>query len=62
MKLKECEKRDKYLGLTRELKKNVEHESDNYTNCNWCSWYSHQRIGTTTGGLGNNRIGRDCPN
>ena len=41
VKLKEWEKRDKYLVLSRELKKNVEHESDDYTNCNWCSWYSH---------------------
>ena len=34
--------------------KKQEHESDDYTNRNWCSWYSHQRIGTRTGGLGNN--------
>ena len=40
----------------------MEHESDNYTNCNWCSWYSHQRIGTRTGGLGNNWTGGGCPN
>ena len=52
VKLKESEKRDKYLDLARK-KKTVEHESDNYTNCNWCSWYSHQRIGTKTGGFGN---------
>ena len=36
IKLKECEKKDKYLDLTRELKKTMEHPSDNYTNCNWC--------------------------
>ena len=42
--------------------KPVEHESDDYTNCNWCSWYSHQRISTKTGGLGNNGVGGDCPN
>ena len=36
IKLKECEKRDKYLDLTRELKKTMEHEGDNYTNCDWC--------------------------
>ena len=34
IKLKECEKKDKYLDLARELKKTVEHASDNYTNCN----------------------------
>ena len=33
IKLKECEKRDKYLDLARELKKTMEHERDNYTNC-----------------------------
>ena len=35
--------------------KTVEHESDGGTNCNRGSWYSHQRIHTGTGGLGNNR-------
>ena len=38
VKLKESEKKDKYLDLARELKKTVEHESDGDTNCNWCSW------------------------
>ena len=36
IKLRECEKKDKYLDLARELKKTVEHAGDNYTNCNWC--------------------------
>ena len=36
----------------------MEHESDDYAN--WCSWYSHQRIGTRTGGPGNNGMGGDC--
>ena len=36
IKLKECEKKDKYLDLARELKKTVEHESNNCANCNWC--------------------------
>ena len=38
IKLKECEKKDKYLVLGRELKKKqtMEHEGDNYTNCDWC--------------------------
>ena len=22
----------------------MEHEDDNYTNCNWCFWYNNQRI------------------
>ena len=38
IKLKECEKMDKYLDLARELKKTMEHEGDNCTNCNWCVW------------------------
>ncbi len=44
IKLKECEKKDKYLDLARELKKTMEHECDSYTNCDWCFWYSHPRI------------------
>ena len=34
VKLKESEKEDKCLDLTRELKKTVEHDIDVYTNCN----------------------------
>ena len=34
--------KDKYLDLARELKKNMEHESDSDTNCN-CK-YNHLRI------------------
>ena len=30
IKLKEWEKKDKYLELARELKKTMEHEGDNY--------------------------------
>ncbi len=41
IKLKECEKRDKYLDLARGLKKNVEHEGDNYTNRDWCFWHGN---------------------
>ena len=44
VKLKECEKRDKYLDLAKELKKNMEPESDGDTNRNWCVRYSHQKI------------------
>ena len=33
MKIKENEKRDKYLDLARELKKATDHEDDGYTNC-----------------------------
>ena len=62
IKLKEIEKKDKYLDLAWELKKTVEYEGDDYTNCNWCSWYNHQRIGKGIGGLGNNRTSGDHPN
>ena len=62
VKLKGYEKRDKYFDLARELKKTVEHESDDNTNCNWSSLYSHQRIGTRAGGLTNNGTGGDCSN
>ena len=41
IKLKYCEKKDKYLDLVRELKKTVEHAGGNYTNCNWCVWNSN---------------------
>ena len=41
IKLKECEKKDKYLDLARELKKTVEHAVENYTNCNSCVWNSN---------------------
>ncbi len=35
VKLKECEKKNKFRDLDKELKKKpVEHESDDYTNCN----------------------------
>ena len=40
----------------------MENESDGDTNCNLCSRYSHQNIGTGTGGLGNKRTNRDHPN
>ena len=64
VKLNECEKRDKYADLAKELKKKttLEHESDNYTNCNWYYWYSNRRIGMETGGLGNNGSGGDHSN
>ena len=41
VRLKESEKRDKYLDLAREQKKTMKHESDNDTN--WGAWHSHQK-------------------
>ena len=62
IKLKEYEKKDKYHDLARELKKNLEHAGDNYTNCNWSFWYSNKRITKGTGGLGNFRTSGVHPN
>ena len=39
--LKESEKKDKYLDLARELKKTVEHESNDCANCDWCIRHSN---------------------
>ena len=39
-KLKES-KKISTRTLLENWKKTVEHESDEDTNCNWCSWYSH---------------------
>ena len=55
------EKKDEYLNLAGELIKNMEREVDGDTNCNWSARYSHQKIGTETGGLGNTRISGDHP-
>ena len=42
--------------------KNMEHENDGDTNCNWCAQYSHQRIGKGSGRVGNKNTSRDHPN
>ena len=42
LKMKENEKRDKYLATDR--KKTREHVGDGDTNCNWCAWNS-QKVG-----------------
>ena len=39
--LKECEKKDKYLDLARNIEKAVEHESDDCANCDWCLWHNN---------------------
>ena len=41
IKLKEYDKKDKYLDLARELKNTMEHDGNNYTNCDWCFWYGN---------------------
>ena len=40
----------------------TEREGDGDTNSNWRTRYSHQRIGTGTGGLGNKRTSKNRPN
>ena len=37
-------------------------KGDNYTNRDWCFWYSHQRIIKGTGGLRGRRTRGDYPN
>ena len=59
IKLKESEKKDKYLDLARKLKKIMKHEGGNYTNRDWCFWYSHQRVIKATGGLEGKRTSGD---
>ena len=60
VKLKKCEKKDKYQYLASELRKLWEHDVD--INCNRRSWYSHQRIVRGAGGLGNERTSGVYPN
>ena len=62
VKFKESEKKDKYLDLAKGPKNTLEHEIDDYTNCNRCSFYSHRRIDKGTGRLGNNRTSGEHPN
>ena len=61
VKLKESEKRDKYLDLAIELKKTMEHEGDSDTNCNWCTWNNPQRIDKGAKRFRNQRTSRDHP-
>ena len=36
VKIKESEKRDNYKDLARELKKTMENDGEDDTNCDWC--------------------------
>ena len=62
VKFKKCKKKNKCFNLGRELKKSVEHESDDYTNWNLCCWNTHKKIGTRREWLINNAMGYDCLN
>ena len=59
VKMKESERKIRTWTL---LGKTVEYESHDDTNCDSYSWYSHQRICTRSGGLGNKKIRGDHPN
>ena len=41
IKLKESQKKDKYLDFAWELKKTMENEGDDYSNYDWCFWHSN---------------------
>ena len=60
-KIKENEKRNKYLDLAKELKKVMDHQSDDDTNYNCCTWNSSQCI-KVTGRVENWRTSREHPN
>ena len=62
VKLKDSEKRDKYLDPTRELKRTLEHKGDGDTNRNCCTWNDPQRIDKGTGTLRNIRTSEEHPN
>ena len=51
IKLKKEKRRISTSTLLGNLKKSVEHESDDYTNYNWCSWYSQKGLKQVLEGL-----------
>ena len=61
MKIKESEKRDKYLDLARELKKTMKRDRDGETICGWYTWDNPLKTGTETRRLRNQRTNRDHP-
>ena len=61
IKLKEREKKDKNLDLTRELKK-LWNMKVTILPIDWCFSYSHQMIIKGTGGLGNKKTSGDHSN
>ena len=61
LKIKESGKSDKYLDLSREQKKSMEHAGDGDTNCNWSALKNRQRIIKGTWRLENERTTGDYP-
>ena len=49
VKLYENKNIDNYLNFARGLKKSVEHEDDENTNCSCCTWNGPQMPGKKTG-------------
>ena len=62
VKIKESEKRDKYLDLARKLKQSMEYEDDDDANSNWWTWNDSQRLSKRAGAVGNRRMSVDYPN
>ena len=60
VKIKESEKRNKFLDLARE-KQTMEREGVGDSSCGWCTWNNPQRIGKGTGRLGNKRTIGEYP-
>ena len=46
VKMKESENGDNYKYFVRVLKhkQSMEHESDGFTNCSWCTWDNWKKI------------------
>ena len=54
-KIKENEKKRLIHKSCQRTKEAMEHESDGYTNCNWCTWNDPQRFCKKAGGIRNRR-------
>ena len=59
VKIKESEKKDKYLDLARELKKTMERGGDGDINCNWCTRNNPRKLNKETGRFRNRRTSGD---
>ena len=60
--MEENKKIDKYLDLTRELKKVEKYESDGDNNCNWSPLIGSLKLGKKTGDQRKNRDPSDNSN
>ena len=48
--------------MLKSRKEHKKYEGYNYTNRDWCAWYTHQSIIKGTGRFGGRSTGRDHPN